>query len=440
MSKSPRPSSAATSGDEDSDYDLDGPPKEFNMNTKGQICQKVHINKIKVGIRRHPGHYTIGTLRFAPEGGSLIHYYNGKHWEVDLGDKPLERSTRRLTISAVHESLDDEQRRRIAEERETMQRASITLRPLNKEFKRAISKSQDMYDKQIMKQIQDQEDLKDEAQSELIWKANKKVIDEQIEEERERRSSILSAMIHGDKDETDDEFKAIVHAMAETNRKWNDVQDDLMGAISELEDVRLEEDHEIDERCKELKDNFVACFNRASALIKLQLTEESEKRRRKFMSEDPNLDYDALRRRSMFFRDLAQQEMIRVFAGVMHDDTIKEETSIEQTRKTQEMLLEQMVRSYNAKEADHEMAEERARRIMEAEGELAGEIDAIKEDMKDIMVRVQEQMLLLKFHGHKVKAPRYHESYDFQDAESERDHKLRTMRLQSRRKSCVVTD
>ena len=55
--------------------------------------------------------------------------------------------------------------------------------------------------------------------------------------------------------------------------------------------------------------------------------------------------------------------------------------------------------------ADHACAEERARRLQEADEEMrAGiRIDSLKERIKDVMVDVQEQMLLQIFRGHKVR-------------------------------------
>ena len=54
------------------------------------------------------------------------------------------------------------------------------------------------------------------------------------------------------------------------------------------------------------------------------------------------------------------------------------------------------------KKVDKMAAEERVRRLRELEKEMRGHLDPLKEHMKDIVMGVQEEMLVEKFHGQKV--------------------------------------
>ena len=53
--------------------------------------------------------------------------------------------------------------------------------------------------------------------------------------------------------------------------------------------------------------------------------------------------------------------------------------------------------------ADDACAEERKRRIRDEEAELrSSKVDPVKERMRDAVKRVQEQMLMTKFHGKRI--------------------------------------
>lgn len=60
-------------------------------------------------------------------------------------------------------------------------------------------------------------------------------------------------------------------------------------------------------------------------------------------------------------------------------------------------------RRVHARDVDQACAEERILRLAEIAKEMEfGTMDSMKEALKDAMVLIQEQMLLTKFHGHKV--------------------------------------
>ncbi|XP_006814340.2 uncharacterized protein LOC102809824 [Saccoglossus kowalevskii] len=426
--------------DSDSDYDIDEREHhDYMLGMQEVIHQGVHHSKIKTGIKRRPGHYTIGTRLNAPKDGGLDHFYNGKHWEIDM-EKPLERTTRGLTLSAVAEMVEKEQLRRVREDAKIRQMAWKVLSELNNEFKNTIIKSQEDHNVFIVEEVEKVEERKNDVMVQLGRLRKKLMNTAMAEDERARRVEMMNELSKTDQYEDDFILGVYAKAYADVNRKWAAVQSDFMDAMSDLDEVRDEEDHEIDDRYTEIKDCFVLNFKRASTMIRIQVAAQAEKRRQLLERRQLDLNTDKTRRWGMQRKDLTQQQLIRHFAALLHQEESTKLITMSMCININSMVMEEMARRASIRAADRAMAIERIRRIKEAEDEAMGRVDPVKEALKDYMVQIQEQMLLQKFHGHRVRKVKNQKREQYYPAESQQDSKLRNIRMKSRRQSCVIVD
>ncbi|XP_022105610.1 uncharacterized protein LOC110987305 [Acanthaster planci] len=445
------PQGGRLTDDEDEDYDAEEPERMYHLDLSSRIKEKFHRRLVKTGIPRRPGFYQIQTSRSMAKPSG--HFYSGKHWEMapqsaDKCDvralqKPLERTTRRLTICAVNQACDFEQHRRMKNEAREMQQAGSLLSPLNKEFKRIIAFNEEEQQKEEMGKRQALMEDKDCVMAQLLYRDNAKNIQQAVEEERHRRMTIMSELTDEEKSSGDANFREMLRSLSKVSKLWQEIQDELSNAVHDLEEVHEEENHAIGDIFNELKDDFVLSFKRATLLMKFHMAEENERRHRvneaRLLSSGKK-KLDPVQRRSSYMKDLTQQELVRVFNSVVMAENEKEEKEEVETDQHKMTAMEEMLRRHSIKEADHACALERVRRIQEAEDEVqpGARRDPLKERIKDMMVDVQEQMLLQIFRGHKV---RHAEPRDigYYAGESSQDRKLRTLRTQSRRKSCVVS-
>ncbi|XP_038076595.1 uncharacterized protein LOC119744629 [Patiria miniata] len=436
---------------EDDDYDAEEPEKMYHLDLASRIKEKFHRRLVKTGIPRRPGYYQIQTCRSMAKPSG--HYYTGKHWEMapqgaDRGgvgalQRPLERTTRRLTICAVNQACDDEKGRRTKNEAREMQVAGRLFSPLNKEFKHIIAFNEEEQEKEETCKRQGLMEGKDCVMADLLYQQNGKKLNRGIEEERQRRMTIMSELTDEEKSSGDANFREMLRSLSRVSKLWQEIQDELSNAVHDLEEVHEEEDHAIGDIFNELKDDFVLSFKRATLLMKFHMAEENERQRRlneaRLLSSGKK-QLDQVQRRSSYMKDLTQQELVRVFNGVVMAENEQQEKLEYETDLRKGMFMEQMLRRHSIQEADHACALERVRRIQEAEDDLrpGTRKDQLKEHIKDIMVDVQEQMLLQIFRGHKVRIADPRDIRYYAD-ESPQDRKLRNVRTQSRRKSCVVS-
>ncbi|XP_033625308.1 uncharacterized protein LOC117288527 isoform X1 [Asterias rubens] len=438
--------------DDEEDYDAEEPEKKYHQDLSSRIKEKAYRRLVKTGIPRRPGFYQLQTchsMANKPSG----HYYNGKHWEMAQQSqskgsvaavlRPLERTTRRLTICAVNQAANEEQRRRSKDEAREMQLACRILLPLQKEFKNIIALNEEEQKQEEEFKKMDLYQEKDCVMAQLLHFKDAKRVDNATEEERQRRMSIMSELTDDEKSSGDASFREMLRSLSQMSKLWKDIQDELSYAVTDLEEVHVEEEHAVGDIFNELKDEFVLSFKRATFLMKFHMAEENERQRRvneARLLESGQKQMDKVTRRSSYNKEMNQQELMRVFNGILMSEHEKEAQDEYASDQRKLATMEEMLRRNSIKVADHACAEERARRLQEADEEMrAGiRIDSLKERIKDVMVDVQEQMLLQIFRGHKIRVTdRREDPYD--QEETAQDRKLRSQRLQSRRKSCVVS-
>nr|XP_006814340.1 PREDICTED: uncharacterized protein LOC102809824 [Saccoglossus kowalevskii] len=175
-------------------------------------------------------------------------------------------------------------------------------------------------------------------------------------------------------------------------------------------------------------------------MIRIQVAAQAEKRRQLLERRQLDLNTDKTRRWGMQRKDLTQQQLIRHFAALLHQEESTKLITMSMCININSMVMEEMARRASIRAADRAMAIERIRRIKEAEDEAMGRVDPVKEALKDYMVQIQEQMLLQKFHGHRVRKVKNQKREQYYPAESQQDSKLRNIRMKSRRQSCVIVD
>ncbi|PIK52815.1 hypothetical protein BSL78_10248 [Apostichopus japonicus] len=443
----------------DTDVEFDEEEHCFNMKHNDAAIEKSFRRQIKPNLRRKDGHYQMETRvkRVHDEQQDDPRFYSGHHWEVDgryhsesepedtYGDEfnnrplQLERTTCKLTIIAVQDAMNAEQRRRVRRQKQTSQKALKIFKPLNRELEQVITRNEERLKKEKKSFVRDMGDAKDEFMIELTRRYQDGVIEKEFEVEKDRRLHLYDEMT--DSDQTDPQFLLRVTSLAKNSKYWRDIQFELSGAFNDLDEVHKEENHAVDDLFLELKDEFIQSFKSATNLMKLHMTEERERRRRLWEVRSlasGQREIDGKRKLMMESKTNVDEELRRMNAGVTKADCFDQGVGLGFSTKVMDHSLEVMVRRVNAILVDRACAEERAIRLGDIAVEIQhGGLDSLTEALKDAMLSIQEQMLLSIFHGHKVSSPMKMESN--LDGETEQDKKLRTARLKSRRQSCVVT-
>ncbi|KAJ8036664.1 hypothetical protein HOLleu_20707 [Holothuria leucospilota] len=449
----------------DYECEFDEEEKEhcFMLRTNDAILDKAFRRHFKQSLPRKEGHYKLQTrVRKVHDEENVDRFYSGHHWEVDgryhsgsdLDEQPgdefnnrplqLERTTCKLTVLAVQDAMGAEQRRRKRKQSQLADRAKDALKPLHNELEAIINRNEERLKQERKESVREMGDVKDDVMIELIRQYNDQILEEDVESERQRRLEQYDQLTESD--DINDENRERLKSLAFVSSLWQDMQCELTGAFNDLDEVHTEEDNAVNGLFLELKDEFIRSFQRATHLMKLHMTEEKERRRS--LSEARSIaagqkDMDTTRKKAMLAKTAVDEELNRLFAGVKKDDSFGTGVGQGQASRDMDQTLEGLVHKVHARDVDQACAEERIVRLAEIAEEMEfGTMDSMKEALKDAMVLIQEQMLLSKFHGHKVQTTVTKTSgrQVSQEGETEQDKKLRTARLKSRRQSCVVTD
>ncbi|XP_033113024.1 uncharacterized protein LOC117113711 [Anneissia japonica] len=371
------------------------------------------------------------------------HFYDRKHWDVEEEESCyLERKLRKQTVSAVDDAVDREKLRRMRDERNRHLGAKSMVLTINNELFRLIGFNLEAEKKKIDSIMHDCEDNLDYSLNVLARKANDFKLVRAVEDERERRVSLMNAMTDDNKTASDKEFRNYLKCLAHVNNIWAAIQNELNGAMGDLEVVKAEEEHALDDLYREMKDELVLNFKRSTNSLGSLMQEENEKRRRlaearAYASGKKQMDKTSTK--SMQLKVLSHEELMRLFAGVIQDESQKEARAVRESEIHHDDVMQRMIRRQSIQWADNECALERTRRILEAERESRSGIDYEKERIRDAMQSIQENMIIEKFHGHRIVVPKqtFH-TYDEDQFETEQDRKLRQVRMKSRRQSCAV--
>ncbi|XP_072033201.1 uncharacterized protein [Amphiura filiformis] len=356
----------------------------------------------------------------------------------------LEHTTRRLTLAAVDGAMELEQMRRTKHEEREREMAVRLYSPINRELVRLIAFNVDEEKKEKRAYHVLVETEKESVLQQLLHGTHQKSVDELMEEERERRVQLLEDLTDADKCTNDMDLQAVLKGLSKTHKVMQAFQFELMGAITDLEEVSHEESHAVDDLYLELKDDFVSSFRRATLLMKFHMAEENEKRRR---MADARAIYtgrkgvDSYFKKSLNEKAEMQEELTRMFAGVIQEVTQKEYVMENDTQEHKTDAQEQLLHRLAIMQADQAAARERVDRVHEMEEELCGKSDPFKEHVKDIILNVQEQMLMNRFHGKRImfrQPSRREYDQEYYEAESPQDRKLREARMKSRRHINVI--
>ncbi|XP_071941967.1 uncharacterized protein [Antedon mediterranea] len=428
--------------DSDEEYDEEEAPVSFLLTTKEIIAQRVYRDHVKKGIKRRPGYYKIKTKRTGMKKPS--HFYDRRHWDVNNEQQCcLEKKQRNMTLAAVDDAVDKEKARRLREGRNRYLGAKNMLLKINKELGRVIGFNIECEKKLVDSIMRGCENNLDYSLSVLTRKAKDAQLGCTLEDERERRVALMNAMIDDDRTSNDKEFRFYMKCLAHVNNVWVQIQNELDSAMGDLEVVKVEEENALDELYREMKDELVLHFKRSTTALESLMLEENEKRRRlaearAYASGKKQMDNVSVK--SMQLKVLSHEELMRLFAGVVQNETQKEAVTTRESEMRHDDVMYKMIRRQSIQWADHECALERTRRILEADREAkAGGMDYEKERIKDAMQSIQENMIIEKFHGHRVIVPKviFHDAYEYNL--TEQDLKLRQQRMKSRRQSCAVS-
>lgn len=391
------------------------------------------------GVKSQQGHYHILKL----EKNKKL--YDGKHWNVDVG-RQFERSTRRLTTQTITKAVGEEQSRQVSDAKQRRTRARKSLTPLVAEFKGILRFSEKMQTVNNVSQQKRAAAIKEEIQQELVRKKNRERIANEIEQERREQIRLLRAMAPNAKRSVSKE--EMLKSMAETNNRRSMINRDLEEASSRLKDSEEAMTNKYHLAMGEMLDE---------SLIKVVQTFDRSKTRA--LCEEEKIRKIREQNKKQNSKDKTKIKDTRLYDGVMNDlkrlsQLVKlEESATESTQKTKIKELktecqEELMRKISRKWAEQVTATERVRRIQEIEMNL-NRMDDAKEDMKNMMSRIQRQMIIERFGGkwitqtpvnmHRQRAcgESAGESAMRKD-QSEQDRKLRSIRMKCRRQSCVV--
>ncbi|XP_078579496.1 uncharacterized protein LOC144863806 isoform X1 [Branchiostoma floridae x Branchiostoma japonicum] len=422
-----------------SDSEEEDPPQRFLLGKlKDNLNVRRHHRAAHSGLKRRMGFWKMGQCRYT---GSE-RYYSGTHWDVDVEN--TEGLTRKESGTAVDKQMDKEKERRMKEEEAVRLLADWVLAPLRKEIVGVLSESQAEMEREQDEQKQHACQVLSDAQAELVHKIRGQEVEDECEDERHRREYIMDALMGKDqKLARTDSFTDLLKALSETDSKMGDVQNQLMGAFFRMEDDDEQEKEELNDLFKGMKADFTSELLHASGGIRSQIHTESE--RKDILFESHALynkeagESELIESRGKVFDSMegVAEEMMRLYAGVQMDLGQKQEKEELQARTAHSSTLEELSKRSLKREVHRAMAKERARRIREAAEQAKRGPDPGRNMLMELVARVQEEMLIKRFHGRKV-AFREPEQSPYSEEESEQDRMLRNQRLSVRRKSCAM--
>ncbi|XP_033731530.1 uncharacterized protein LOC117321174 [Pecten maximus] len=422
------------SSDSDSDNEEFQIKRYMNTDFGQSIKQAKTLQNHYSGIKPQPGFYELCDRKHWSLGTKS---YCGKHWDVE-GVTPLARSTRRLTLHNVNTEVDKEKARKIQKEDSEKREASQTLCPMNKEFNDTVHFSEKKMRAEAASMRNHQAKIKDDMQLQLLNFTHAGLVALETEEERFNQIKLLRAMLNNVNKSAS--IEDLVDAMSETNEKRNHINRDLEEAFGRL----VEEEKDLDDDYREammemLDESLIRVILNMDRDVTKKMFEDEKKER---VMEQNNLLKDKKRAKAMKNFEEVLDDMRRIYQQVLDEEERIEESYKDKVREVKTRMQEELVRKFAAKWAEKACADEKTRRIQEFENPGTKK-NVAWESMKNLMSRVQRQMILSKFDGKwidfkeeakKEKAKR-HETLV---PETEQDKKIRQIRTRSRRPSCVV--
>ncbi|XP_060075857.1 uncharacterized protein LOC132555526 [Ylistrum balloti] len=401
--------------------------KDFGQGIKqAKALQNTHS-----GIKKQPGFYKLQDRKHWSQDGKS---YAGKHWDVE-GAVPLGRATRRLTIHHINAEVNKEKARKVTLEESEKTIASQTLSPLNEEFNDTLRFSEKKMKTKEASMKNQQAKVKDDMQLQLLHYTHAGLVAMETEEERYNQIKLLRAMLSNvDKSPS---VEDLVDAMAETNQKRSYINRDLEEAFGKLiEDERSLDDDYREAMMEMLDESLIRVVLNKDRDITKKMSEDEQKER---VMEQNNLFKDQQRAKAMKNFEKVLADMKRIYQQVLDEEEEIEERYKDKVRELKFKVQEELVRKIAVKWVQKACADEKTRRIQEFENAGTTKNKVAWEAMKNLMSRVQRQMILSKFDGkwidfkEKEKA-KMHELFP----ETDQDRKIREMRTKSRRPSCVV--
>ncbi|KAI8503047.1 hypothetical protein Bbelb_188680 [Branchiostoma belcheri] len=425
-----------------SDSEEEDPPQRFLLGRlKDNLNVRRHHRAAHAGLKRRMGFWKMGQCRYTSSGSER--YYSGTHWDVEI--EITEDLDRKESGIAVDKQMDREKERRVEEEEAVKLLADFVLAPLREEIMKVLTESEAEMQHEREDQKQQACQLLSDAQAELVHKVRGQEVEDECEDERNRRENIMDALM-GKKEKMvrTDSFTDLLKSLSETDDKMAEVQDQLMGAFYRMEDDDQQEQEELKDIFKGMQSDLVHELEHVSGGIRSQVHTESE--RKDILFESHNLynkeaaPSELVESRGKVFDSMegVTEEMMRLYAGVQMDLGQKQEKAEFQTRTAHASAMQEITKRSLKQQVHRAMAQERARRIREAM-EQARHPDPGRNMLRETVAKVQEEMLIKKFHGRKV-AFREPEQSPYSEEESDQDRMLRNIRLSARRKSCAVAN
>ena len=406
--------------------------KYFQKGLLHGIQQAKAEQSAHTGIKRQRGYYHLKDCRHAlPEERPKA--YTGRHYDVEINTN-LQRATHRLTKHFIDNEVNREQARRIYFQDKIQKDAKTVLSPLNKEFKFNVHTSTEKELAEMHASKKKQELIKDDVQIELMRRHNTKVMKEEMEKERQRQLQLFKAM------KTDAERSAsvedLVEALTEINQKREIVHRDILEGFAkyqeEEEDMEVEYQKAMHEVMDEALTGLVLKFARPEHR---HMAEEEQQRR---IEEMANASRDGKMQVALGKFDNVMEDLMQAFSRVQKEEEEIESELKHETEKKKEELLYELRRNFAKKYAQRVCAQEKLRRIREAEEMLHHKPNPEIERMKKEMVRIQRQMILQRFGGKWINLHRASKSKaETTEPETEYDRKIRQIRTALRRETCV---
>ncbi|OWF40944.1 caldesmon-like [Mizuhopecten yessoensis] len=424
----------SSDSDSDSDSIEEFQIKRYLNRDFGQgIRQAKNLQNNYSGIKKQPGFYE---LRDRKQKSLDEKTYSGNHWDVE-GMAPMARATRRLTLHHINAEVDKEKDRKVHFEETEKLMASEALSPMNKEFDDTMKFSGKKMKTETASVKNHQAKVKDDMQLQLLNYTHAGLVAMETEEERFHQIKLLRAMLSNvDKSPS---VEDLVDAMSETNQKRTYINRDLEEAFGRLvDDEKCLDDDYRGAMMEMLDESLIRIVLNMDRDVTKKLFEDEQKER---VMEQNNLLKDKERAKAIQNFDKVLDNMRRMYQQVLEEEERIEESYKEKVRELKSRVEEELVRKIAAKWVEKACADEKTRRIQECEN-VDREKNVAWESMKNLMSRVQRQMILSKFDGKWV---------DFKEEarkekakiiellpETNQDRKMREMRTRSRRPSCVV--
>ncbi|XP_041353006.1 trichohyalin-like [Gigantopelta aegis] len=424
--------------DHDSDSDTDSIEevqitKYFQKGLLEGIQQAKAQQSAHTGIRRQRGFYHLRDCKHALlEEKSRA--YTGRHYDVDVNHS-LQRATHRLTKHFIDHEVNREQARRIYFQDKIQKDAQGVLSALNKEFKSSLNTSTEKELAEIHATKHKQELMKDALQIEMMRKYNTKAMNAEMENERLRQIELFKTMKSDA--EKSVSVEDLMEALTETNQKKSFVHRDIVEGFSKYQEDEEDLEDEYQKAMHEVMDETLTGLVFKFKRPEHRHMEEEEKQRR--MEEMAKATCDENMQISLGKFDGVMEDLKEAFSRVQKQEEEIESEIKHETEEKKEDLLSELRRDFGKKYAEKACAQEKSRRIKEAEEMIHHEPDPQIEKVKKDMVRIQRQMILQKFGGKWINMQRESTSKKT-EPETEYDKKIRQIRTTLRRDTGVLKD